>query len=76
MAGVQQEEVESEIEISGVELAKVMGPILAGNSDFIKALCSSPAFIQGLLANKDFCAAIGKKAGSAAGPALTQGLGR
>lgn len=76
MAGTQQEEVESEIEISGKELAEAMAANLATNADFIKALCNSPAFISALTTNKSFCAAIAKKAGAAAGPALTTGLGR
>lgn len=74
--GTQQEEVDSTLEISGPQLAAVLGPILCNNNTFLKALANSPAFIQALLQNPQFCAAIGKKAASAAGPALTQGLGR
>jgi hypothetical protein len=72
----QQEEVESVLEISGLELATAIADTLATSADFIKALCNSPAFIAALTSNKQFCAAIAKKAGAAAGPALTTGLGR
>ncbi len=78
MAGsrTQQEEVDSDLEISGKELAAAMADTLATNADFIKALCNSPAFISALTSNAAFCTAIGKKAAAAAGPALTQSLGR
>jgi hypothetical protein len=76
MAGVQQEEVDADLEISGPDLANAIATMLANDADFIKALCGSPAFISALTSNKQFCTAIAKKAACAAGPALTQGLGR
>ncbi len=75
-ARVQQEDVDADLEISGPELAKAMASILANSADFIKALVGSPAFIQALTTNKAFCDAIGKKAAAAAGPAVSQGIGR
>lgn len=71
----QQEEVDADLEISGPELAAAVAKHVATDPDFIRFLCS-PTFIDALTKNSAFCDAIAKKAAKAAGPAVTQGLGR